>query len=81
MVYAKETGVPKGENPVEWMLLASVAVEGLEQCQEVIHWYTCRWEIEIYLCVMIWALAGGVFTGGDSSLIMHGAGEPRLNAH
>ncbi len=52
VVYAKEKGVPKGEKPVDWMLLTSVAVESFEQCQEVIRWYTCRWEIEIYFKVL-----------------------------
>jgi hypothetical protein len=52
VVYAKERRVPKGEKPVEWMLLTSVAVDSIEQCQEVIGWYTCRWEIEIYFKVL-----------------------------
>ncbi len=52
VVYAKETGVPLGEKPVEWMLLTSVPVATFEQCQEVIRWYTCRWEIEIYFKVL-----------------------------
>lgn len=52
VVYAKEQRVPKGEKPVEWMLLTSVAVENFERCQEVIRWYTCRWEIEIYFKVL-----------------------------
>ncbi len=52
VVYAKETRAPNGEKPVEWMLLTSVPVETFEQCQEVIHWYTCRWEIEIYFKVL-----------------------------
>ncbi len=52
VVYAKEQQVPQGEKPVEWMLLTSVPVERLEQCQEVIRWYTCRWEIEIFFKVL-----------------------------
>jgi len=52
VVYAKEQRAPKGEKPVEWMLLTSVPVESFEQCQEVIRWYTCRWEIEIYFKVL-----------------------------
>ena len=34
------------------MLLTSIAVEGLEKCQEMIRWDTCRWEIEIYFKVL-----------------------------
>jgi len=52
VVYAKERDVPKGETPVTWMLLTSVPVESFEQCQEVIRWYSCRWEIEIYFKVL-----------------------------
>lgn len=37
---------------MEWILLTSVPVETFDQCQEVIHWYTCRWEIEIYFKVL-----------------------------
>ena len=52
VVYAKEKGVPKGKKPVDWMLLTRVAVESFEQCQQVIRWYICRWEIEIYFKVL-----------------------------
>jgi hypothetical protein len=52
VVYAKEQRAPTGEKPIEWMLLTSVPVEGFEQCQEVIRWYTCRWEIEIFFKVL-----------------------------
>jgi len=47
-VFAKEKKPPKGEKPIEWMLLTSLPVDTLTQAQTIIGWYRCRWEIEIY---------------------------------
>jgi hypothetical protein len=38
--------VPKGEEPVEWMLLVNRAVETLDVAREVLSAYTQRWKIE-----------------------------------
>jgi hypothetical protein len=45
-VYLLEDNPPAGVEPVEWMLITSLAVLDLEQAQRVIGYYTCRWVIE-----------------------------------
>lgn len=47
-VYAREIAAPKGETPVEWMLLTSLPVETFAHAQAVIGWYKVRWEIELF---------------------------------
>lgn len=39
---------PKGEKPLEWILLTSVEVCTSEQAWERVEWYRCRWIIEEY---------------------------------
>ena len=51
-VYAKEKKPPKGEAPIEWMLLTSLPVEDKQSAETIIGWYRCRWEIEIYFRVL-----------------------------
>ena len=36
------------EEPIEWMLLTNTAVASFEQAQQVIGWYCCRWQIEVF---------------------------------
>lgn len=47
-VWARETRAPAAVEPVEWMLLTSLPVEGLEQASEKLEWYTRRWGIEVF---------------------------------
>jgi hypothetical protein len=51
-VYAKELKPPKGEEPLEWLLLTSVPIEGFAGACTVVHWYRCRWEIELFFRVL-----------------------------
>lgn len=51
-VYVKEIRAPKGESPIEWMLLSSVPAEDFEQAQRLVDWYRCRWEIELYFRIL-----------------------------
>jgi hypothetical protein len=37
-VYVKEIRPPKGESPIEWMLLSSVQAEDLEQAKRLVDW-------------------------------------------
>jgi hypothetical protein len=37
---------PEGE-PIEWLLLTTVAVETIENAIERVQWYSCRWGIEM----------------------------------
>lgn len=36
------------EEPVEWLLLTNTPVEDFNQAAQVIDWYCCRWQIEIF---------------------------------
>jgi hypothetical protein len=45
-VITNETRTPKGEKPLDWMLLTNAPVTTLTQAQEVIHGYAQRWRIE-----------------------------------
>ena len=49
---ASEDKPPKGEKPVEWMLLSSVAVETAEQATDMLQWYLARWQIEIFFKIL-----------------------------
>lgn len=51
-VYAREHNPPKGESPIDWMLLTSLPVEDFQGAQTIVGWYKCRWEIEIYFRVI-----------------------------
>jgi hypothetical protein len=36
------------ENPIEWMLLTTAAVNSLEEAKQRVEWYSARWGIEVY---------------------------------
>jgi len=36
------------EEPIEWLLLTNTAVASFEEAQQVIGWYCCRWQIEVF---------------------------------
>lgn len=47
-IHAVETDPPADVEPVEWMLLTNLPVEGIEQALEMIRWYCLRWRIELF---------------------------------
>ncbi len=47
-----ETKPPKGEEPVEWLLLTSLSINTFKQVCLVIDYYSCRWQIEVYFRVL-----------------------------
>lgn len=47
-VWAREINAPLGVEPVEWMLLTTLAVENFEQASQKLDWYTRRWGIEVF---------------------------------
>jgi len=46
VVWAKERIPPRGEQPLDWMLLTTAPIETLNDCLEVIRSYELRWRIE-----------------------------------
>jgi hypothetical protein len=49
---AMETNPPPGQKAIEWTLLTSVAISNLEEALQVIQWYLCRWQIEIFFKIL-----------------------------
>jgi hypothetical protein len=47
-VYLREIDPPKGQDPVEWLLLTSLPIDNFQQAQQVAQWYLCRWPIELF---------------------------------
>jgi hypothetical protein len=43
-----ELDPPAGEEGLEWLLLTSVPVESVEEAQQRVDWYECRWLVEEY---------------------------------
>jgi Transposase DNA-binding/Transposase Tn5 dimerisation domain len=51
-VLVREIKPPAGEPAIEWLLLTSLPVATFDQACEVIQYYTCRWEAEVYFRVL-----------------------------
>jgi hypothetical protein len=51
-VVAKEMNPPTDSKAVEWRLLTNRPVTGFTDADELIDWYRCRWEIEIFFNVL-----------------------------
>lgn len=52
VVLVREVNPPAGEPAIEWLLLTSLPIETFAQICDIIHYYTCRWEIEVYFRVV-----------------------------
>jgi Domain of unknown function (DUF4338)/Transposase DNA-binding/Transposase Tn5 dimerisation domain len=44
----EQTRPSDGQEPIEWMLLTTVAVNGFEDALQRVRWYARRWGIEVY---------------------------------
>jgi Transposase DNA-binding/Transposase Tn5 dimerisation domain len=51
-VLVREINPPAGEPAIEWLLLTSLPVGTFTEACDVIHYYTCRWEIEVFFRVL-----------------------------
>jgi hypothetical protein len=51
-VLVREQNPPRGEEPIEWLLLTSLPISTFKQVCRVIEYYCCRWQIEIYFRVL-----------------------------
>jgi hypothetical protein len=47
-VWTQELDAPAGVEPLQWMLLTTVAVTGLPDALERVQWYARRWGIEVF---------------------------------
>lgn len=52
VVFAKEIKTPHGEEPIEWFLITSLPIDTTEKAIQVITWYLCRWQIEIFFKIL-----------------------------
>lgn len=51
-LYLKEVEVPNGEEPINWLLLTTLKIEGQEDAQKIVDFYLCRWGIETFFHVL-----------------------------
>jgi hypothetical protein len=51
-VLVREINPPKGEEPIEWLLLTSLPINTWKKVCLVIDYYCCRWQIEIYFRIL-----------------------------
>jgi len=47
-ILAQEVDGPQGVEPLQWMLLTTMAVEDFDQAVEKVGWYAKRWGIEVF---------------------------------
>jgi hypothetical protein len=52
VVIASEIDVPSNQKPVEWILLTNVPIENAIDAHQIVKWYLCRWQIEIYFRIL-----------------------------
>lgn len=52
VVFAREINTPHAEKPIEWILLTSLPIDTAERAIQVITWYLCRWQIEIFFKII-----------------------------
>lgn len=52
VVIATEIDPPANQIPLEWILLTNVSIETAIKGYEVVKWYLCRWQIEIYFRIL-----------------------------
>ena len=48
VVLAEETNPPEGATPIQWLLVTTLPIDTPEQVQQVLSYYSIRWQIEIY---------------------------------
>jgi len=51
-VYAVEHNPPKGQDPINWLLLTSELVATEQDASTIVQWYLCRWQIEIFFRIL-----------------------------
>ena len=52
VIVAQEVDAPDGVKSIVWRLLTNRYAESLETAAELIDWYRCRWEIELFFDVL-----------------------------
>jgi len=47
-ILATEAMPAQNGEAIEWLLLTTVPAHGVDDAIERVHWYTCRWTIEVW---------------------------------
>ena len=47
-----ETTPPSGVEPIQWLLLTNIAIQSKEDTLQIIKYYLCRWDIEMFFKVL-----------------------------
>jgi hypothetical protein len=48
VVLAEEPNPPDGATPIQWLLVTTLPIDNSEQVQQIVSYYSIRWQIEIY---------------------------------
>ena len=48
VIWVREVTPPKGEEPLDWMLLTNIATKNFAEAHEKVEWYRQRWHIETF---------------------------------
>ena len=51
-ILAKEIDVPTEEEPATWLLLTSLKIKNFTQAVQMIDYYLCRWQIELFFKIL-----------------------------
>jgi len=52
VIHCEEINPPSKEDKIEWFLLTSYPINDVKTGLEVIEWYLCRWQIEIFFKIL-----------------------------
>jgi hypothetical protein len=52
VVLVSELNPPPGAEPIEWILLTSLPIDTINEVLNIIDYYKCRWQIEIYFRIL-----------------------------
>lgn len=48
VVLVEETNPPKGQTPIQWILVTTLPIETSDQVKAIVAYYCIRWQIEVY---------------------------------
>ena len=52
VIHCCEINAPREEDKIEWFLLTSFPIDNAETAIEIVNWYLCRWQIEIFFKIL-----------------------------
>lgn len=52
VIYCVEIDPPNEEDKIEWFLLTSLPIEDAKAAIDIVGWYLCRWQIEVFFKIL-----------------------------